>query len=92
MCLGDRYGGEMDWNPRYIVSKAPSVGGRPIPADEPCLVIRGQDRLAGEVMSFYIAEYEQLEGADPAVVDDLIRHADRLAEWQREHGTKTADR
>ena len=31
---------------RYAVQKAPGIGGAPIPDDEPCIVIRAQDRLA----------------------------------------------
>ena len=84
----------MTFTPRYIVDKAPGVGGHPIPPDEPCLVVRGQDRLAVNVLVHYITEYVQLPEADPAVVADLGAHLQALAQWQKEnvHKIKMADR
>jgi hypothetical protein len=42
---------------RYLVRKAPHVGGRPIPEDEPLLVVRAQDHLCLPTLDFYIDRY-----------------------------------
>lgn len=91
---------------RYIVQKAEGVGGDPIPADEPCLVIRAQDHLAPFVMQFYIDEYEKRAGQatvpgagpgagpDQAVIAELREHLERLLDWQEANADKVkwADR
>lgn len=77
---------------RYVVRKADGVGGKPIPEDEPCLVIRGQDMLAVRMMRVYIDFYTLLEDYEDAVVDELNEHLDDLLSWQSAHGVKTADR
>ena len=81
-----------DWTPRYIVRKAEGVGGAPIPADEPSLIIRGQDVLAARMMRLYIDMYTLLGNHQDAVVDELNDHLDRIIEWQLEHDPKVADR
>ena len=83
------------WTPRYLVQKAPGVGGKPIPEDEPCLVIRGQDLQAVAMLKTYIAFYQTLGyAADPKVIADLEEHLDALIEWQGDHAVdcKWADR
>lgn len=70
------------WAPRYVVTKADGVGGKPILEDEPCLVIRAQDYLALAVMGFYIAEYAELSDATSQVLGDLVDHWDALRVWR----------
>ena len=77
---------------RYVVQKAPGIGGPPIPADEPCLVIRAQDILALSVMHHYLTKFVGLTGADSRVMAELMSHRDAITEWQAEHGAKVADR
>lgn len=83
-----------NWTPRYLVRKAPGVGGDPIPDDEPVLVIRAQDRMAIEMMQTYIERYQRDSDHDPAVVRDLESHKRRLIGWQSAHPEKVkkADR
>lgn len=84
------------WHPRYRVTKAPHVGGPPIPDDEPCLVIRAQDPLAAYVLNAYLTAYRARYGAkrDLGVDRDLQAHADTLNAWQAAHPdrVKMADR
>ena len=84
----------MAWAPRYLVQKAPGIGGPPIPEDEPCLVIRGQDILAPEILFDYIQKYEKEHGKDRAVSVECLRHLAVLIEWQGDHPdkVKVADR
>ena len=81
---------------RYVVQKAPGVGGNPIPEDEPCIVIRAQDKLALSTIDHYLALWRALSsvapGFDPQVLDELEQHRDAIEEWQREHPVKFADR
>jgi hypothetical protein len=76
---------------RYIVQKAPGVGGEPIPEDEPCVVIRGQDILAPVMLKIYQDLYLSLApygAVDGRVIDDVDNHGDRLRDWQMEHPGK----
>jgi hypothetical protein len=82
----------MTWSPRYSVQKAAGVGGAPIPGDEPCLVIRAQDVLAGLMLEEYIVHYTTLRGHDPEVLLELRAHRFALINWQLEHPPKVADR
>ena len=52
-----------------------------IPADEPVLLIRGQDEYAGRVASFY-ADTLESRGADPEHVKAIRRHALELRNWR----------
>jgi hypothetical protein len=80
--------------PRYVVRKAEDISGRPIPADEPCLVVRGQDVLAPTMLRLYIRLYRDSEFYDQKVVDELRDHLQRLADWQAANAgyVKLADR
>lgn len=82
----------MRWTPRYIVRKADGVDGPPIPTDEPCLVIRGQDLLAARMMRLYIDFYTLLDEHSDDVVDELSAHLGVLIDWQMAHAPKVADR
>jgi len=79
---------------RYLVRKAPGIGGSPIGDDEPCIVIRGQDIFAPEMLFDYIQKYEKERGKDRAVSGELLRHLAILIEWQGDHPdrVKLADR
>lgn len=83
-----------DWQPRYLIQKAPGVEGPPIPSDEPCLVIRGQDMLAPLMMSTYIERYKAMPGHDATVISELLSHLEQLILWQEAHPEKVkrADR
>ena len=52
---------------RYVVRKAEGIGGNPIPDDEPCFVVRGQDVLAPALLGEYILRYREVPGYDPEV-------------------------
>jgi hypothetical protein len=79
---------------RYVVQKAPGIGGSPIPPDEPCLVIRGQDSLAMLMMAYYREMYEELPDANDAVIVELAKHQLALRDWQEANPgkIKVADR
>ena len=80
---------------RYVVQKAPGIGGNPIPEDEPCIVVRAQDQLAIAVIDHYLAIYRAIlthGGGDQRVLDELELHRDAIEVWQRHHPTKIADR
>lgn len=77
---------------RYVVRKADGIGGKPIPEDEPCIVIRGQDVLARDMIDHYIAVYGNTGNADPEVLHELRQHRDAIVDWQDEHPPKWADR
>jgi hypothetical protein len=82
--------------PLYRVRKAPGVPGKPIPADEPILVVRGQDALAiPHTMAYgdrYLATYG--DKADPKVMESIQRLAFQMFLYQTEHPdrVKMADR
>lgn len=82
--------------PRYVVQKAPDVGGDPIPEDEYPLVIRVQDKLAPQVLDFYMREYcgYALPAPDPGVIAELTEHQRHVHDWQAAHPDKVkwADR
>jgi hypothetical protein len=61
-----------------------------VPADEPVLLIRGQDRAAVKAAVAWANEHDRL-GGDPALSKAVRLHATRILEWQRDHGSKVAD-
>jgi hypothetical protein len=81
---------------RYVVQKAPGIDGPPIPADEPCIVIRAQDVLALAMLDAYVGLYGAVQlvtgKGDDQVVDELEQHRRAIEDWQRDHPTKVADR
>ena len=82
---------------RYVVQKAPGVGGTPIAEDEPCIVIRAQDKLALASIDYYLTLYATITEAvgspsAPDVIAELYQHRHAIEEWQRTHPTKLADR
>lgn len=78
---------------RYIVSKAPGIGGPAIPEDEPCLVVRAQDVLAPAILKNYIRLANDL-GVSEDVLTELDNHLDTLYKWRDENRfkLKLADR
>lgn len=78
------------WRPRYVVRKAPGVGGEPIGEDEPVLVIRAQDPLAGEMLMHYFKLYVDEFGfdCDPGVLIDMAAHLQELQRWQQANSDK----
>lgn len=61
-----------------------------IPAAEPVFLIRGQDRAAVPALVAYASEALKL-GATFELVAAVIRQANAMREWQKEHGGKVPD-
>ena len=60
---------------------------------KPCIVVRGQDKLALHVIDGYIAMYQSTATTvDEDVVHELRQHRDAIEQWQTEHPPKFADR
>jgi hypothetical protein len=72
--------------PRYVVTRS---DGKPIPAGEPCFVIRGQDAFAVRAIQAYIDL--TLDVVSPAVTAELIAHRERLIAWHTLHSVKIPD-
>lgn len=61
-----------------------------IPADEPVLLIRGQDILAPEMAAYYRNLTRDM-GGDEDVLNYVMDQEVRIQEWQRVNGMKRAD-
>lgn len=61
-----------------------------IPSDEPVLLIRGQDECAIPAIDAWIDEAKHI-GADPALIESIERHRDRISAWQEERSMKVPD-
>ena len=61
-----------------------------IPADEPVLILRGQDTAAIPALGAYADALMEL-GAEKEMVDAILKHRDLMLTWQAEHGAKVAD-
>jgi hypothetical protein len=71
---------------KYVVTRS---DGRPIPEDEPCFVIRGQDAFAIKAIDAYI---ELTRGVvTPEVTRELEAHRGRLVKWRTEYPIKLPD-
>lgn len=78
---------------RYVVQKAEGVGGNPIPEDEPCIVIRAQDKLALDMIEHYLDRYGcDANPYDERIETDLRQHREAIVAWQTNHPPKWADR
>jgi len=53
-----------------------------IPADEPVLLLRGQDPLAPEILEQYARETERMVGGDKLLANTIRIHAQRMRIWQ----------
>jgi len=58
-----------------------------IPFNEPVFLIRGQDKVGAEVVRFW-AKRAKEEGADPALIRKVLRHATKMEKWPKK---KVAD-
>jgi hypothetical protein len=61
-----------------------------IPADEPVFLIRAQDRVGPDIVDLW-AQYAADVGAAPDIIIKAQKHAQKMRDWQREHGCKVPD-
>jgi len=60
--------------------------GTPIPADEPCFVVRAKDVFALSVLTYY---RDLTWGTAPGTLtDNMNQHILAMREWRREHATE----
>ena len=71
---------------RYVVTRS---DGRPIPEDEPCFVIRGQDAFALRAIQEYINL--TLDVVSEEVTGELLAHRERIRKWRMDHPVKIPD-
>ncbi len=53
-----------------------------IPADEPVMLFRGQDKFAAALVRTY-ANWVAEDGGDPAIVESCRAHADLMDAWPK---------
>lgn len=61
-----------------------------IPADEPVMLIRGQDQAAIPAMRAWVEAHLQAGGGRD-LAELIVDHMGRVATWQDEHVRKVAD-
>ncbi len=61
-----------------------------IPADEPVLLIRGQDKAAPATLRSYVT-HARFFGAGEDLLQAVLQQADRMEDWQRQNTSKTPD-
>lgn len=61
-----------------------------IPADEPVLLIRGQDVCAPEALRAY-ADIASENGVEQDLINRVLDQAKRMETWQHLHGRKVPD-
>jgi len=61
-----------------------------IPVGEPVFLLRAQDVTAPDVVRYW-AMQAKMRGAAERIVRAAREQADRMVEWQREHGMKIPD-
>lgn len=61
-----------------------------IPVDEPCFLLRAQDKLAPKLLLEW-ATAVRLSGGDPAMAAEAEEHAQEMIRWQNTHKVKTPD-
>lgn len=61
-----------------------------IPADEPVLLIRGQDLAAPATLRSY-ATHARAHGAAEDIVQAVLKQADRMEDWQAQNVAKVPD-
>lgn len=61
-----------------------------IPENEPVFLLRGQDKLAPELLLWWAAKLK-LSGGDPEMAEMVKNHAQLMLDWQKEHGSKIPD-
>lgn len=62
-----------------------------IPTDEPVFLLRSTDKHMAAMLERYADLVEAEEGHDPTIVENTLRHIDRVHEWQDEHPPKSPD-
>lgn len=63
-----------------------------IPQNEPCFVIRGQDKLGPMILRQYAETYKMQEGYSKLIYSTIIAQAQNMESWQLEKGIcKIAD-
>lgn len=67
-----------------------SPGSSPIGFDEPVFLLRAKDRCAPASVEMWAVGLE-LAGGDPETIAAVRQWAQRMREWQVEHGAKTPD-
>ena len=59
-------------------------GGAPIPEDEPCLVIRGQDKVATDMINAYIMHYKhRAPNPDAETIEALRALKAEIEAWPK---------
>lgn len=61
-----------------------------IPDKEPVFLLRAQDATSPETVEFWIEQQVARDG-DPQLIELARDHVQAMRDWQREHGSKTAD-
>jgi hypothetical protein len=79
---------ENTWIPKYLISRNDGVTTE-IPYDEPCFVIRGQDKFAIQAIDLYITLVNGTVSDE--MISELERHRDEVRRWQHNHATKIPD-
>lgn len=72
---------------KFLVGR---LDGRPLRDGEPVFAFRGQDRLLPDVLDDYARRCTEA-GSPPAHIGAVLRLRDRVADWQRENGSKIPD-
>lgn len=84
---------------KYVVAKADLDAPNQIPIDEPCFIIRAQDKHAPAIVSAYylhvFREYlekhawsRELEIQENAFLADIAEHLAKIHRWQAENPDK----
>jgi len=71
---------------KYTVTR---TDGKPIPEDEPCFVIRGQDIYAVTMVGYYMDRVKDRVSA--GMMRELDDHLHRILKWQEVNGVKVPD-
>jgi len=58
--------------------------------DEPVFLVRAQDSASVDCVVAW-AHVAEKHGASLKIVELALKHADRMMQWQAEHGSKIAD-
>lgn len=61
-----------------------------IPEDEPVFLIRAQDMIAPFIVQLWAVK-NKMSGGDPELTKLALEHAEKMEQWQKEHGSKPAD-
>lgn len=62
-----------------------------IPEDEPVFLLRGQDKLAPDLLMIWAARLRVEEGGDDKMAYLVENHAYAMLKWQKMHGSKVPD-